>query len=154
MRYYHVNRHQRMDALKRPVRLTISAIFALVGLVSTSASWAEFLTNGESYFAPNGQLSPGGQQVQVVASYSCSSGETTLLRVRVSQVTEASGNGQTTTNCTGSLQQSPVTILLKPNRPAFTSGPAEACGTHIILQQGQVVDALAWCEDITLVPAP
>jgi hypothetical protein len=155
MKYYsHLNRHRRMQAMKGPVRLAVSAVFALVGLGLTSASWAVFLPNGEPYFTPTGVLSPGGQQVQIVAGYSCSSGETSLLRVRVSQVTEASGNGRTTTNCTGNVQQSPVTIVLKSDRPAFTSGPAEVCGTQIILQQGQVVDALTWCQDIPLVPAP
>ena len=154
MKHCFVNRLQRMGAITRPVRLIMSAIIALVGLVLVNTSWAAFLTNEAPYFTPTGKLSPGGQQVQVSADYSCSNGETTLLRVRVTQETRALGNGNTTTNCTGSRQRTPVTILLKPAHPAFTSGPAEVCGTQIVLRQGQVVDALAWCQDIPLVPGP
>ncbi len=154
MKHRYVNRHQRMGAITRPVRFTMPAIIALVGLVFVNTSWAAFLTNGAPYFSPTGRLSPGGQQVQVVANFSCSSGETTLLRVRVSQATQASGNGWAKPTCTGSQQSTPVTVLLKPGRPAFTSGSAEVCGTHIVFRQGQVVDALAWCEDIPLVSGP
>ena len=154
MKNCYVNRFQRMGAITRPGRLTMPVIIALAGLFLANISWAGFLINGAPYFSPTARLSPGGQQVQVIAGYSCSSGETTLLRVRVSQETQASGNGWAKPTCTGSQQQTPVTVLLKPGRPAFTSGPAEVCGTHIVLRQGQVVDALAWCEDIPLVSGP
>lgn len=154
MKYRYVNQLQRTGAFTRSGRLTMPAVIALVGLILVNTSWAAFLTNEAPYFSPTGKLNPGGQQIQVVTNYSCTSGETTLLRVRASQETQALGNGKTTTNCTGSRQQTPVTVLYKPDHPVFTSGLAEVCGTQIVLRQGQIVDALAWCQDIPLVSGP
>lgn len=90
-----------------------------------------------------GTLEHHGRSANVTALVECTAGQTIKIRLTLTQ-DEAIGEGTVNGTCTGAVAEYPVKVTAH-GKTGFTAGPANACGSAINRDRGQVVDTKQWC---------
>ena len=98
------------------------------------------------------ELKSNGRVTTVNILAVCEEGRQLFVDVAITQGA-AAGVGSGHGNCTGALENYPVTVPAQgPNR--FITGPAQVQADAIIREQGQIVDQQQWSRNVQIVAEP